>query len=124
MPQDPNDEPASELLRRIREEREKTGQKPKVKRTRVKTCLPCSSKDVFFLTLVYNSYMQKAPLAKTNPYLKDPAKRERGIALSVASSSAIEGIHVTFTSGKLIERKVQTGALKLQKTSGTGKKRK
>lgn len=37
VPQDPGDEPASELLKRIREEREKTGQKPKVKRARVKT---------------------------------------------------------------------------------------
>ncbi len=66
--------------------------------------------------------MRKAPLIKTNPYLKDPVKRERGIALSVESSSAIEGIHGTFTSGKLIERKSQTGELKPRKTSGTGKK--
>jgi type I restriction enzyme S subunit len=35
--QDPKDEPASELLKRIKEEQEKTGQKPKVKRARVKT---------------------------------------------------------------------------------------
>ncbi len=36
VPQDPNDEPASELLRRIKGEREKTGQKPKIKRTQKK----------------------------------------------------------------------------------------
>ena len=66
--------------------------------------------------------MRKAPLIKTNPYLKDPVKRERGIALSVASSSAIEGIHGAFASGKLIERKGRTAVIETQKTSRTGKK--
>ena len=37
VPQDPNDEPASELLKRIREEQEKTGQKQKQKRVQKKT---------------------------------------------------------------------------------------
>jgi hypothetical protein len=39
--------------------------------------------------------MKKAPLIKTNPYLKDPVKRNEGIARSIASSSAIEGIRST-----------------------------
>ena len=39
--------------------------------------------------------MKKASLIKTNPYLKDPVKRNIGIARSVESSSAIEGIRCT-----------------------------
>jgi len=37
----------------------------------------------------------KSRLSDTNPYLRDPAKRERAVLKSVASSSAIEGIHVS-----------------------------
>jgi len=37
----------------------------------------------------------KSRLSDVNPYLRDPAKRERAVLKSVASSSAIEGIHVT-----------------------------
>ena len=33
------------------------------------------------------------PLSKTNPHLKDQAKRRAGIIRAVISSSAIEGIH-------------------------------
>ncbi len=36
----------------------------------------------------------KSKLSATNPYLRDPEKRERAVLRSVASSSAIEGIHV------------------------------
>lgn len=36
----------------------------------------------------------KSKLSDANPYLRDPAKRERAVLKSVASSSAIEGIHV------------------------------
>ena len=35
-------------------------------------------------------------LSKTNPYLRDPVLRERAVLKSVASSSAIEGIHAPF----------------------------
>jgi len=35
-------------------------------------------------------------LIDTNPYLRDPVKRERSVLKSVASSSAIEGIHAPF----------------------------
>ncbi|MCK9275774.1 MAG: hypothetical protein M0P57_11870 [Syntrophales bacterium] len=36
--------------------------------------------------------MKKKSLLETNPYLKDPAEREARIILSVATSSAIEGV--------------------------------
>lgn len=35
-------------------------------------------------------------LTDVNPYLRDPIKRERAVLKSVASSSAIEGIRVSF----------------------------
>lgn len=38
--------------------------------------------------------MAKKPLIKTNPYLKDPAKRRTLFIATVLSSTAIEGIHV------------------------------
>ena len=37
-----------------------------------------------------------ANLSTTNPYLRDPAVRERMVFRSVASSSAVEGIHAPF----------------------------
>jgi hypothetical protein len=37
-----------------------------------------------------------AKLTETNPYLRDPVERARIIFRSVASSSAIEGIHHPF----------------------------
>lgn len=43
----------------------------------------------------YNHRMS-SKLAKTNPYLRDPAVRERTVLKSVASSSAIEGIRAPF----------------------------
>ena len=35
-------------------------------------------------------------LLDTNPYLRDPVQRERSIFISVATSSAIEGIRAPF----------------------------
>ena len=35
-------------------------------------------------------------LTLVNPYLRDPAVRERAVFTSVSSSSAIEGIHAPF----------------------------
>jgi Fic family protein len=35
-------------------------------------------------------------LSATNPYLRDPVLRRRNVLRSVASSSAIEGIHAPF----------------------------
>ena len=45
--------------------------------------------------------MKKKPLSETNPYLKDPEKRRKGMITNVVSSSAIEGIKV---SKKTIEK--------------------
>ena len=46
-------------------------------------------------------------LSAANPYLRDPVQRERAVLQSVASSSAIEGIHAPFRrraagSGKFV----------------------
>lgn len=38
--------------------------------------------------------MKTKPLIETNPYLKDPAKREELIARSVRTSGGVEGIKV------------------------------
>ena len=37
-----------------------------------------------------------AKLSTTNSYLRDPTVRERTVSRSVASSSAIEGVHAPF----------------------------
>jgi hypothetical protein len=37
-----------------------------------------------------------ASLAKTNPYLATPAMRRKVVRMTVATSSAIEGIHAPF----------------------------
>ena len=37
--------------------------------------------------------MANKPLIKTNPYLKDPAKRKDLFITTVSSSTAIEGVH-------------------------------
>lgn len=37
---------------------------------------------------------KKRPLIETNPYLRDPAQRDRLITRSVLTSSAVEGIYV------------------------------
>jgi hypothetical protein len=39
--------------------------------------------------------MQTKSLKETNPYLKTPATREKGLWSSVSSSSAIESVHVS-----------------------------
>jgi hypothetical protein len=41
--------------------------------------------------------MRKKSLNETNPYLKDPAKRQAMIARAVLSSSAIEGVRKAAT---------------------------
>jgi len=37
--------------------------------------------------------MNRKPLIQANPYLKDPANRQRLLSIVVSSSTAIEGIH-------------------------------
>jgi hypothetical protein len=39
-------------------------------------------------------------LSSANPYLRDPVQRERSVLKSVATSSAIEGIHAPFRRSK------------------------
>jgi hypothetical protein len=39
--------------------------------------------------------MSKKTLKETNPYLKDPVRYQTALTVNVASSSAVEGIHVT-----------------------------
>jgi hypothetical protein len=44
----------------------------------------------------------KKSLLETNPYLLDPAEREKLFYVSVCSSTAIEGVKVTFPPTSLI----------------------
>jgi len=37
--------------------------------------------------------MNRKPLIQANPYLKDPANRQKLLSIAVSSSTAIEGIH-------------------------------
>lgn len=46
----------------------------------------------FRCQLLYSLFMRKKPLIETNPYLRDPAKRQAMIAQAILSSSAIEGV--------------------------------
>jgi hypothetical protein len=46
----------------------------------------------------YDSPMS-AKLSSTNPHLRDPAARQRSVLKSVATSTAIEGIHAPFRKG-------------------------
>ena len=43
----------------------------------------------------YN-FIMTSKLSSTNPYLRDPKQRQRSVLRSVATSSAIEGIHAPF----------------------------
>jgi len=57
-------------------------------------------------------------VSKTNPYLRDPAVREKMVIRSVVTSSAIEGIRVSFTGS----RKSRGKAAAALKGRSTGKK--
>ncbi len=46
--------------------------------------------------------MKRKPLSETNPYIKDPEKREKLIAISVATSCGVEGVKVDFSTMKRI----------------------
>jgi hypothetical protein len=45
-------------------------------------------------------------LSQSNRYLRDPAVRERTVMKSVASSSAVEGIHAPFRKPATVAAKV------------------
>lgn len=49
--------------------------------------------------------MHKKPLIETNPYLKDPKKREAMINRSVISSTAIEGVHTAALKALGLDKK-------------------
>jgi len=52
--------------------------------------------------------MKKKPLKETNPYLKDPELRDALINLSVSSSTAVEGVRITYPKlSKPIEKKIK-----------------
>jgi hypothetical protein len=38
--------------------------------------------------------MLKKPLLKTNPYLRDPVKRREMFAMTVYTSTGVEGVHL------------------------------
>ena len=54
-------------------------------------------------------------LSDSNPYLRDPALRQRSVLVSVATSSAIEGIRAPF------KKKASTAKPAAKKASGTRK---
>jgi hypothetical protein len=64
--------------------------------------------------------MQKSRLNRTNPYLKDPIKRRKGLATSVASSCAIEEIYEAITE-KDLDSVQHTQSIPRHKISKTGK---
>jgi hypothetical protein len=59
-------------------------------------------------------------LSKTNPYLKDPTKRRKGLIISVASSCAIEGIYEAITE-KDLDSIQHTQSIPRHNTSKTDK---
>ena len=65
--------------------------------------------------IAYN-FCMGSKLSKTNPFLRDPATRERTVLKSVASSSAIEGIRAPF-------RKSANGGAKVAASSVAKNKR-
>jgi Fic family protein len=61
-------------------------------------------------------------LSASNPHLRDPVERERAVLQSVASSSAIEGIHAPFRQllSSTLKRRQVLKATVGQKTRITG----
>ena len=51
--------------------------------------------------------MNDKPLIETNPYLKNPKKRQFFLYTAVSSSTAIEGVHIAFS--KSMNRGKATG---------------
>lgn len=60
--------------------------------------------------------MRKKSLVETNPYLRDPELRKYLIEQFVASSSAIEGVKVTYPKfTKRLQKKMREAAAAAQK---------
>lgn len=55
----------------------------------------------------------KNTLSKSNPYMRDPATRERLVYRSVASSSAVEGIRAPFKDKSAIVGKTTTSGRRI-----------
>ncbi len=60
--------------------------------------------------------MNSTKLSHTNPYLRDRAARERDVFTSVASSSAIEGIHAPFKSATVTGKWVSVSDARQRKS--------
>ena len=67
--------------------------------------------------------MRSTKLSHTNPYLRDPAMRKRGLLISVASSSAIEGIHAPFKEALAAAKRDAAGAAGIARKSAARAKR-
>ena len=76
--------------------------------------------DDLITVLWYIATMSKNHLNKTNPYVRDPIKRRKGLMVSIASSCAIEGIYGAITE-KDLNSVQHTQSIPRQKTSKTGK---
>ena len=60
--------------------------------------------------------MKKKSLIETNPYLKDPELRKFLIERSVASSTAVEGVHVKYPEfTKELKKKMREATAAAQK---------
>ena len=59
-----------------------------------------------------------ASLAATNKHLASLAKREKAVRLTIATSSAIEGIHAPFKSRAAIAKEVAGKAKAAPKATG------
>jgi len=62
------------------------------------------------LYAIRNQRITRRPMSRrlsdTNPYLRDPAVRERMVIKSVVTSSAIDGIRVSFEASRQGRRKL------------------
>ena len=61
------------------------------------------------------TYRVAVPLSKSNRYLRDPQEFDRAVNRSVASSSAVEGIHAPFADTRVV--KPRRGASKTSRAS-------
>jgi len=69
--------------------------------------------------------MAKKTLIETNPYLKDPEKRKAMFYATVASSTAIEGVHAAVKKAlKAVEESNKTSNLSGSAASGRLRRKK
>ncbi|HVR82204.1 MAG TPA: hypothetical protein VHF02_09005 [Luteimonas sp.] len=59
-----------------------------------------------------------ASLASSNKHLSSAAKRQKAVRLTIATSSAIEGIHTPFKAQKVVARKAAGKAKTPAKPAG------